>query len=76
LVVPFAIVLDDAVRFCQFLLREALHANQLAAALAISTRPLLDVFIKLPPSPNVEVTYAEITRCETRRVVLSVGSNS
>ena len=60
LVVEFSILLDDAVRTGNFLLGERLHSNQQSAALAVATSPILNVFIKLSPASEVEVSDAKI----------------
>jgi hypothetical protein len=60
LVVEFSVLLDDAVRTGNFLLGERLHSNQKSAALAVATCPTFDMFVKLPPAPQVEVSDAKI----------------
>ncbi|HEY6850392.1 MAG TPA: hypothetical protein VI320_29835 [Terracidiphilus sp.] len=60
LVVEFRILLDDAVRAGNFLLGERLHSNQQSAAFAFATGPILDMFIKLPPGSQVEVSDAKV----------------
>jgi hypothetical protein len=60
LVVEFSVLLDDAVCAGNFLLGERLHSNQKSAALAFATCPTFDMFIKLPPAPQVEVSNTEI----------------
>ena len=60
LVVEFGVLLDDAVCTGDFLLGERLHSNQKSAALAFATGPTFDMFIKLPPSPQVEVSDTKI----------------
>ena len=60
LVVEFGVMLDDAVCTGDFLLGERLHSNQKSAALAFATCPTFDMFIKLPPSPQVEVSDTKI----------------
>jgi hypothetical protein len=60
LVVEFGVMLDDAVCTGDFLLGERLHSNQKSATLAFATCPTFDMFIKLPPSPQVEVSDTKI----------------
>jgi hypothetical protein len=60
LVVEFSVLLNDAVRFGNFLLGERLHTDQKAAALAVTTRPLFDLFVELSPSTQVEVADAKV----------------
>jgi hypothetical protein len=39
---------------------ERLHADQKAAALAVTSRPLFNLFVELPPAAQVEVPNAEV----------------
>ena len=75
LLVQFAVLLNDAVRFRKLLLRKGLHTNEEPATLAISPGPLLDVLVKLPPPAKVEYPTQKSARCETRMVVLRLGNS-
>src|ERR1700730_3128214 len=60
LVVEFSVLLDDTVGPGNILLRERLHSHQKSAAIPVSSGPLFNMLVELPPSPQVEVPHAEI----------------
>jgi hypothetical protein len=60
LIVEFGVVLNDSVRAGNLLLGERLHADQKAAALTVTSRPFLNLFVELPPAAQVEVPDAEV----------------
>jgi hypothetical protein len=60
LVVEFSVVLNDSIRTGNLLLGQRLHADQKAAAFAVTSRPLFDVFIELSPTSQVKIADAEV----------------